>query len=464
MDNMILNCFEEKNIVNSKLPEEWRSQDALNELSEFLQQNWEQRTIFFDDSNRSSKQQYLSFTEQKGIRTNNYIGTIAFKGRQINIFPKVFRENINDNETKNLNINHLLKNLVCWIKYCNRFNSQFINTFANLDDVSDLRELFITLYVHYVKRAIDRELFYRYEEKMEDLSLIKGQLDLKNYINYKIPTGQQHKIKCNFSEFEFNNQINRIIKHTCKLITSLTENKNNKKILRNILIKLNDVDDTPCKPSDCDVIRLSKSHEYYSIILSMSKIFLLNKMSAYEIDINRSFCFLFPTELLFEGFVGGFISEVLDSEATVTLQASDASLISEIVYGEKKLGKSFLMRHDILIDHKEKGLFILDTKYKQIPRFEGNNHLKETLTSTVKQTDLYQVIEYAAHRDLSNVYLIYPMFRYEDLEPLDIKMIRESVSKKTINIYLVRIPFVFETDVEMTKQKIRAIIRRILEK
>ena len=154
----------------------------------------------------------------------------------------------------------------------------------------------------------------------------------------------------------------------------------------------------------------------------------------------------------------------MDSEATVTLQASDASLISEIVYGEKKLGKSFLMRHDILIDHKEKGLFILDTKYKQIPRFEGNNHLKETLTSTVKQTDLYQVIEYAAHRDLSNVYLIYPMFRYEDLEPLDIKMIRESVSKKTINRYLVRIPFVFETDVEMTKQKIRAIIRRVIEK
>ena len=43
----------------------------------------------------------------------------------------------------------------------------------------------------------------------------------------------------------------------------------------------------------------------------MSKMFLLNKMSNYTVDTNESFCFLFPTDLLFEGFIGGFLKEVL---------------------------------------------------------------------------------------------------------------------------------------------------------
>ena len=78
----MINCYEETVIINKILPEEWRSQSSLDELAEFLQRNWEQRSVFYDDGELSSRQQFLSFTGQKGIRTNNYIGTIVFKGKQ----------------------------------------------------------------------------------------------------------------------------------------------------------------------------------------------------------------------------------------------------------------------------------------------------------------------------------------------------------------------------------------------
>ena len=84
---MLLNYFEESIIKNSKLPVEWQSQSSLDELQAFLQLNWEQRSVFYDDGKISSRQQYLGFGGQKAIRTNNYIGTIAFKGQQLNIFP-----------------------------------------------------------------------------------------------------------------------------------------------------------------------------------------------------------------------------------------------------------------------------------------------------------------------------------------------------------------------------------------
>ena len=88
---MIANYYEESVIKNNRLPEEWQSIESQETLGEFLQLNWQQRTAFFNDGDYSTRQQFLSFTSQGGIRTNNYIGTIVFRGSQINIFPKVTR-------------------------------------------------------------------------------------------------------------------------------------------------------------------------------------------------------------------------------------------------------------------------------------------------------------------------------------------------------------------------------------
>ncbi len=461
MAKKTINRFEESTVKNKYLPEEWQDQSSLDELADFLQSNWEQRSVFYDDGEVSSRQQYLGFTGQKGLRTNNYIGTVAFKGQQLNIFPKVFREDVDDTETDELDLNHLMRNLVQWLRYCNRVDYPFISISGKLEDCDDLRELFVTLYLHYVKQALERGPYYRYEDRSEDLGVVRGHIDFKDYINSKIPNGLAHRFRCNFSEFEFDNAVNRIIKYTCKGLTNSTYSSDNKKIIRQILIRLNEVSDVRCSPSDCDRIRLSKLHRRYSVLLSMSKMFLLNQTTGYEIDNQESFCFLFPTELLFEGFIGGFICDALAQEAKVRLQASDQTLIDNIHYAGQDLGRAFTMRHDILVEHKTQGVFVLDTKYKQLPRFDGNEDVKSTVTNYVKQGDIYQVVEYAAHRDLDKAYLLYPMYRFECEEPEDVVLERVSQSGKKIDIHVVRLPFVFEDDIEKTKQVLATSIKRI---
>ena len=254
---------------------------------------------------------------------------------------------------------------------------------------------------------------------------------------------------------------NRIIKFTCKALANETDSPDNKKLIRNILIRLNEVSDVRCVPADCDGIRLSRLHRQYHVILSMSKMFLLNQTTSYSLSSQDSFCFLFPTELLFEGFIGGFIKETLEGNARVRLQASELTLISDVVYDGQSLGKAFTMRHDILVEHKELGVFVLDTKYKHLSRFEGNDDVKKSVTDEVSQNDLYQVIEYAAHRDLSEAYLLYPMYRYEQEEPTNVVLERQSVSGKAIRVHIVRLPFIFEDEVETTKQHLAASIKRI---
>lgn len=65
---MVLDRYEYTKIPNAKLPSSWQSQSALDELLEFLQQNWEQRAVFYEDGEVKSRQQFLDFTGQKGIR------------------------------------------------------------------------------------------------------------------------------------------------------------------------------------------------------------------------------------------------------------------------------------------------------------------------------------------------------------------------------------------------------------
>ncbi len=461
MSGVILNRFEESRIPNEKLPAGWRDQAALDELAEFLQSNWEQRAVFFDDGEITSRQQYLSFTGSGGIRTGNYVGTIVFRGQRLNIFPKVFRRDRDDAETDGLEPGHLMKNLVQWLHYCGRTSYPFISITCEPEDGSDLKELFITLYLRYVKSALEHGPFYRYEDRQKDLGVIRGRLDFPDYVSRKLPKGSSNRFRCSFSEFEFDNAVNRIIKYTCKGLAGETTSAENRKIIRNIQIRLNEVSDVRCAPADCDGIRLSRLHRRYAVILSMSRMLLMNQTASYNVGEQNSFCFLFPSELLFEGFIGGFMAETLRGEARVRLQASELTLISDVVFDGRHLGQAFTMRHDILVEHREQGLFVLDTKYKHMSRFEGNSDVKRSVTDEVSQSDLYQVIEYAAHRDIDSAYLLYPMYRFEAEEPNDVILERRSVSGKTISVHIVRLPFVFEEDEDALKRSLTKAIRRI---
>ena len=462
---MTLNVFEEKPILNADLPVEWQSQTALDELADFLQRNWEQRFAFYDDKQISSRQQFLSFIGQKGVKPNNYIGTIVFKGQRLNIFPKMFQSFRDENDKSNLDEKHLLKNIVQWVEYCTKIDYPYINITSELDDAEDLKELFITLYVRYVKSALDRGLFYQYEDRTEDCSTIKGKVDYRDYFTNKYRTDKQHLFQCTFSTFEFDNSLNRIIKFVCKKLLNDTTNTANKKMLRHILMKLNEVSDVRCAPHDCDSVRLTRFHQRYRIVLSMSKMFLLNQTSTYAVDDTEAFCFLFPTEVLFEGFVGGFLQSILQEKANVTLQASDTSLIEDIIINDTSYGSAFTLRNDIYVQMEHGKCFVLDTKYKQVDRIENSKESAAAIQRQVSIDDLRQIREYAHRRGLKEGYILYPVYRFEDLAQPPQVLLKGYIivdgEKHYIDVYIIRIPFVFEEDVEQTKTSLSKILSGI---
>ena len=141
----------------------------------------------------------------------------------------------------------------------------------------------------------------------------------------------------------------------------------------------------------------------------------------------------------------------------VRLQQSDMHLIEDVIYNGESLGAAFTMRHDILVE-LEDSIFILDTKYKQVSRFEGNpEEVLKIVSEEPKQTDIYQVCEYARKRNIKDVYLLYPMFRYEENEPT-FPVGKSKGEQGTISIHFIRLPFVFEENEKSTKQMLRQVI------
>ena len=384
-----------------------------------------------------------------------------FNGEQINIFPKMFCVNKGIQKDAELDPKHLMKNLIRWLEYCSRSSYPFINISTDFDEEDSLKELFITLYVSYVKNAIERGAYYQYIDESSDIAYIKGRFDVCDYFLKKLPNGKADHFRCTYSKFEFDNDVNRIIKYTCRLIYPITSPKNQQKI-NNILTRLSEVSDVKCIPSDCDKIRLNKTHNNFRIIISMSKLFLQNESIGLNFDFNETFCFLFPTDLLFEGFIGGFIHEVVKEHKGKTyIQKSDMYLIEELEFEGRAHGKAFKMKHDIMVEYQG-GTYILDTKYKAISRFEHyHSKIKDLITNEVEQGDIYQVCEYARKRDISDVFLLFPMYRYEEEEPNYPIGISRGASGD-IRVHFIRLPFIFEADEDKTRKMLKGIIEEAL--
>lgn len=150
--------------------------------------------------------------------------------------------------------------------------------------------------------------------------------------------------------------------------------------------------------------------------------------------------------------VGRFNAENNDTHGEGTLKTY--GLIEYITTsGDAEFKVSYLGKRLLELYEKNK-----DTKYKGISRFETSTDIRKTLKKEINQGDLYQMISYAVRRGVSDIYLLYPLYRYEDNEPYyPVASINQSNGTK-IQIHLIRLPFVFEEDIEKTKESLKKCI------
>jgi 5-methylcytosine-specific restriction enzyme subunit McrC len=377
--------------------------ESVRDFRAYLNESWKKRYNLYDDRALYNEeipygeQQFLTF-DGNLVKARNYVGFIGYEGETITIYPKVFTESIKEEDIDGF----LMTNLLYWLKRSTKIKFPIVETNLAFNNRESFIEILIYIFSKFTLDGVYNNPYNSYEEIEEELTYLKGRLNIPEYIKSNISTGRWNHFSTIHEPFIYNNRVNQIIKYVSKMLLSVTKNNESSENLKRVLFILDEVDDIHCGEDACNGIRMNRFNKEYETILALCEMFLKNTSLSSIKDADKlKFCFLIPMELLYEDFIFNFIKEKYnDKFKEITKQKSNLYLADTYV-NDKMEGRSFNLKQDIYLKDIKDNVFILDTKYKVLNGNKGEKY-------GVSQGDMYQMCSYALRGGYKNLVLIYP--------------------------------------------------------
>ena len=380
------------------------------ELEKVVQDIWQTRKtnvenpeLSMEDSEQSEEepdpkyQPFLRF-DGENVSAKNYVGFIQNGEDIIEIYPKVFREQFQKQETiSKENKQLMLRHIFYWFKYCRKWKFPFNQASLGNIDIDEFPELIINLIANQFLETVSNQPLMMYQAVEESLVVPRGSINFKRYISKSLSYGNFQNIECDYEPFLFDNKVNRLIKFCSRLLMNHTKFPESFRVLQEVVFILDEVEDVYCTIHDLESITLNSFFSEYSILLDSCKLILNQQLYANNSYDLTQWCLLFPMEYIFEDFVAGFLEDKFSRDWKVDYQKSDMYLSED--------PEAFNMQHDIFLTSRQKPerKVIIDTKYKLRPK-----DFKNDIKKGIAQSDLYQMVSYAFKRGCTDVLLIYP--------------------------------------------------------
>ncbi len=410
--------------------------EKIDGFKKYIEEAWNKRYCLYDDNEFDSykyinRQQFLIFDGNK-IKAKNYVGFISYEDVDITIYPKVFGENIDENILDQ----YLMTNLIYWMRESKRIKIPLIDTEMDLQKNDSFLEMLILIFSKYTFNLIYLKPYNCYEEVENEVTYLKGRLNIKKYLKENITTGKWDKFNTIYEPFIYNNRFNQIIKFVTRKLLNITKNIDSKDLLNKIIFILDEVDDIYCNEYSCQEVKLNRLQSDYEIVLTLCDIFLKNtSLSRRNQEDKIDFCFLIPMGVLFEDFIFNFIeAEFKGKYKEIKFQKSDLYL-AQVIVDDMECKNVFRLRQDIYLKNLNDKVIIIDTKYKKLNVNEENKY-------GINQSDMYQMCSYALRGGYNNLALVYPRV---DCFHKDIKYrINSAFNEEVIEIKVIIIDFVLD--------------------
>ncbi|MGO1372342.1 MAG: 5-methylcytosine-specific restriction endonuclease system specificity protein McrC [Senegalia sp. (in: firmicutes)] len=296
----------------------------------------------------------------------------------------------------------------------------------------NIYNLFARIYINGVSTLIKRGLNKYYIREDEDLSTIKGKIDITGSI--KVQSQINGRMICQYDEFSKDIVLNKIVKTTMNiLIKSSYLNKNLKKELIKLRLYFNDINDLKLSKSLFSNLRYNRNNHHYRMLINISELIYEGLITNEEDGDMRFSDFVRDRKMakLYEKFVLNFYKYKLDSRRYKIYSPKLRWDLDEDISQEDLLLLPE-MKTDIVVEDKEKNIqLIIDTKF-----------YSETLTKSylseiekIKIANLYQIYAYVNNSDFKGTIegiLLYPTIEKEidSIFPIDGK----NIGVKTVNL------------------------------
>lgn len=374
--------------------------------------------------------QNLILQADGNLLMKHYVGFVVSGETRIQILPKIYKTSFQNDEKESEESCRLLFRLLAYSGYLSVKDIPKPQTISGCK--SDLLEIFIGIFISKFLKFFISDPNRGYEVNEDNIQFIKGKILFEKSILKNMFSDHMHYVE--YEEFTVNTVLNRIFKTVLLRLLHASRSSNNKIKIKLALVYLEDVDTIRLSKSVFDRIRFNRLNKKYEPLYNFCKLFYYNRQPGFKNGDENTFNFLVPLNKLFEFY----LFKILEgSKLTVEYQKPQEYL------GKYNGSGIFLLKPDITLIKDKKVEIILDAKYKRIG--QGDK-------PSVKQADIYQMVDYAGHYNCRKVFLVYPVCMDEDLrdEPIIIKI---KLFNNDISIKIIQID-IMEEDVEKVGKKL----------
>ena len=265
-----------------------------------------------------------------------------------------------------------------------------------------LLDILIRSFADKLLAEVRRGLPRRYNHCEEDLSVLRGRLDVVR--QFTAHAVRPDRLACRFDQLDVDTPLMRIMKAAVVILGKHARAAETRRRLIELRHLLDDVTDVPPKALPWDRVQLDRSSRRWVSLHALAKLFLKRDWQAthHSARAGEGITLLFPMNDLFEAYVAALLRRALaGSGVEVVAQGGFVRCLGDWSEGQDCQGHTFQTKPDIILRRGGKPVAIIDTKWKKLGAPEDRKH-------GVSQSDVYQMMAYARLYRCRELALLYP--------------------------------------------------------
>lgn len=259
--------------------------------------------------------------------------------------------------------------------------------FKNIEKESfdNMHNLFATILIKGVSKQIKRGLYKSYENKVEDISVMRGKIDISRTLKNKI--NRKQLLACEYDELTENNILNQIIKTTVKILVSDVNVDNEiKDKLKKVVLFFENVDFIEPNTIKWNKLKFHRNNRNYEALLNICQLIIEGMLLTTEKGKYKLTTFINEENMckLFEKFVLAYYKRHFPQ-----ISAKSERMIWAV--DDETIDMLPIMQTDITLSLNKK-ILIIDTKYYT------NIFQKNYGKNTIHSNNLYQIFAYVKNK------------------------------------------------------------------
>ena len=286
-----------------------------------------------------------------------------------------------------------IKNIYYMLSYAFQILKQ-----SNYDEVAsekfdNAQDLFAAILSKGIGQQLKQGLYREYVTKNENLSVMRGKLDMPNTIRNRIQRKQ--KLACEFDELSENNLFNQILKTAIRYLLSNDGVDGERKIaLKKVLVFFDEIE--LLEPSEIALSRLhyQRNNKNYELLMNVCYFVLDGMLQTTEKGEYKMTSF---SDEHMARLYEKFILEYYSQHHTYLSEVKAGQVKWDLVGDNSESMIRFLpiMQTDIMLRLNEK-ILIIDAKYY------GRTLQKQFDKYTLHSNNVYQIFTYVKNQDKNN--------------------------------------------------------------